>query len=99
MTKYSDSSRSLSVTIKIPTELLKRMESVQIDERLDRTNLIIKCIESYLKEGRTKTEIEVLSAVDEIKGDIKEISSTMKRHDKIIEDLTSAIAALTKNDK
>lgn len=99
MTKYIDSSRSISVNFKAPTELLKMMEEKQIEERVDRTNLIIKCIESYLKEGKTKTEIELLERVENIENSLKDIVTSLNRHDEIVANLTSTIATLANQKK
>ena len=99
MTKYLDSSRSISVNFKCPTELLEKLEEKQIEERIDRTNLIIKCIESYLKEGRTKTELELIERSKEIESTIKDLYTISKRYEEIISNLSSTVATLTKRDK
>lgn len=98
MTKYIDPSRSVSVNFKCPTELLAKMEERQIEERIDRTNLIIKCIESYLKEGRTKTETELLERSESIESILNDLQKTSQRHDEIVANLTATIAALTKGN-
>lgn len=102
MTKYIDSERPVGISLKLPVELISQLERIQKEERVDRTNLIIKCIEGYMSAGgKTKSEIEILKRMDifeeklgKIADTISTYEQTVKTQQQIIEKQSSTIDIL-----
>ena len=85
MTKYIDTDRPVGISLKLPVELITELERLQKEERVDRTNLIIKCIESYINEGgRTKSEIEILKRMDLFEEELSRLSSTISNYEQTL---------------
>ena len=99
MARYIDEKRDLTVSLKLPIALLKRMDEKQNQDHITRTKLIITAIESYLECGMTSAEQQIIAGNERIESMLVEMKNETERTNDVISNLSRTIANLTETKK
>ena len=98
MTKYTDRDTQ-QITVRVEKSLLQAMSERGVLEGMDRTDIVVKALQSYLGTGKTTTELELIDRISKIENTLSTLLKLSEKHDDIVGNLTKTIAALITDKK
>ena len=96
MTGASRKDRPLTTSLRIPADLVEGIEKIQANEHSDRTHVIIKAIEYWVKvEGKVTADGEYLARMKNIEDTLQSLTTTILRKEEEIAGLQEIIRRQT----
>ena len=96
MTGVSRKDRPLTTSLRIPADLVEGIEKIQANEHSDRTHVIIKAIEYWVKVGgKVTADGEYLSRLRNIDETLESLAAAVQKKDEEIAGLQEIIRRQT----
>lgn len=96
MTGASKKERPLTTSLRIPADLVEGIEKIQANEHIDRTHVIIKAIEYWVKvDGKVTADGEYLTRLKNIEETLQNLTDTLQKKEEEIARLQEIIRRQT----
>lgn len=95
MTKDLKKERPKGTSIRLPNDILEKVQEIQIREHIDRTTVIVKAVEYWVSvDGRATCDGAFIQRLDAMDTRIAELTTALEASRTEIERLCSAITEL-----